>query len=849
MMNDNDDGFSSLTVLVLSDLGGNDHKLTLLLTELIKSKQLVDCIFVTGSLTDGDPRLFNDSEYISTLLVKYKTVLQTLRQISSLVYFVQGANDPILTIRKLLSYTQTESTMLMKYPDNNEWTIDVSYQAVRLAPTLVIVGSSGSSASLDSYTKEAFNNGDDILWSDSVERELAETNKKKEVTLSSSFTSTPSMSLLNRLLNFEQHSTLFSVLQAALMELNVMEASPDLLMQSMTINNSTQSALKDIDPRILYTARTRDEICELIKYKHTTMDSPIKYKTVPHDNCGMCNTCCKYYNQKQSQYPPYPFGPFFYPYVLYEGLENFNSYTADGLTLASKYACSFNSYILHMSANRNSFLHYSQKSANLLTNKILSQIYEPQIDTHSCPITVSNQIAQSIRPIFAVDMDATVSTIKNINLSLDYSLEQLQPHTAFHDEPMAIFIKFLLDPGLLCPTETTYMVSHGQLFCYNIGTLSGTTYQNLQASASSSLASTGTDHVDCADHIMLSTEIYASDDIEITTQPASINSIMDEMLKNEWTMKHSVVAIRDGASHDLHDLYNARCNIMDEYSSLSDTSADGVSTYIRSMSTRYARSQSNASSTTNSLASSFVDDSTTGSIELNPLTQTMTPYSPTLAPLTPLMKLNTDPVSYNTIQNYKSYLKPNGSKVFSQDSPTYLTKPLQVLSGISNVSLIHEDSQDKVEGMRGWLRLSPTLYDRLPKSWTDWCNLMNSTNKNLSRLYSFNASKDSVIFLTHQGPAGSPTSYEFNKDKAELLETGSYSLRDLYCANLNLLLHVHGRARKPLTRLYELDDVIVFNPGTFCDGFYGILELKKKAGIWQVSSASVHKLSTDTQNT
>lgn len=88
-MNDSDEP-SSLTVLVLSDLGGDDRKLTRLLLELITKQQLVDCIFVTGSLTHGDPQQFNDTDYIAELLVKYKTVLQTLRQISPLVYFVQG---------------------------------------------------------------------------------------------------------------------------------------------------------------------------------------------------------------------------------------------------------------------------------------------------------------------------------------------------------------------------------------------------------------------------------------------------------------------------------------------------------------------------------------------------------------------------------------------------------------------------------------------------------------------------------------------------------------------------------------------------------------------------------------
>lgn len=103
-----DDGLSSLTVLVLSDLSGDDRKLTLLLTELIRRRQLIDCIFVTGSLTNGDPRQFNNTDYIAEVLVRYKVVLQTLRQISPLVYFVQGANDPVLTIKAIIWHSSRE---------------------------------------------------------------------------------------------------------------------------------------------------------------------------------------------------------------------------------------------------------------------------------------------------------------------------------------------------------------------------------------------------------------------------------------------------------------------------------------------------------------------------------------------------------------------------------------------------------------------------------------------------------------------------------------------------------------------------------------------------------------------
>lgn len=836
-MNDGD-GLSSLTVLVLSDLNGNDCKLTLLLTELIKSQRLVDCIFVTGSLTDGDPRQFNDSDYVAELLVRYKTVLQTLRQISPLVYFVQGSNDPVLTIRKLSSYTNAESIVLMKYPDNNEWCIDVSFQAVRIAPNLVIVGSSGSSASLDSYTKEAYDIGADILWSDSVEQELTDVSSKKdtkELTLSSS----SSTSLLQRLLNFELQATLFDVLQSALMELNIVQASPDTFLQNLSTNSTAQSALKDIDPRLFYKARTPDEIRNLITYKHTTMDDPIRHRCVPHDDCNTCNRNDPNTKQKRSQHPPYPFGPFFYPYVLYEGLGNFDSYTANALTLASQYAQSFNDYVVDLSADREYFLMYSKRSAKLINTSILPQLYEPQPTKLTNSTNTSAQVARKLRSVFVSD-----TTTENINLPLHYSLEQLQAHTAFHDEPMAIFIKFLLDPGLLNPTETMYMRVYGPLFCYNIDALPGSTFQKLQASLSAE-----PDNGDRIDHIMPSTAIYSDEDIDVLSLSTPTNNAMDDMLRKEWMMKHSIVAIRDGTSHDLHDLYKETCNIVDEFSSSSDASTSDVSTYIRSMSTHYAKSQSNLPSIPNSLVSSFVDDGATGTIETSPSIKSGAPRSPTLAPLTPLTKSHAGFSPSGTIQNYTSYLKSNGPKVSSQESPSCLGKTLPVLPGLSSSSLLKEDPHKKVvEGMRGWLKLGPNLYDRLPKLWTDWSRLMQSTNKELSRLYSFNASKDSVIFLTHQGPAGSPTSYEFDRDKGELLETGSYGLRDLYCANLNVLLHVHGRARRPLTRLYEVDDVSVFNPGTFCDGFYGILELKKKAGMWQVFSASIHKLSVETGN-
>ena len=821
-MNDSDEP-SSLTVLVLSDLGGDDRKLTRLLLELITKQQLVDCIFVTGSLTHGDPQQFNDTDYIAELLVKYKTVLQTLRQISPLVYFVQGANDPILTIKRLSLYTQAESMILGRYPDNNEWCVDVSFQAVRIAPNLVLAGSSGSSASLDSFTKDAYDNGADVLWSDTVEQELIGADNKSEL----AFSSSSSLSLLHSLLNFELQVSLLDVLQSTFAELNMLRAPPDMFIQTSTIN-TMQSVLKNIDPRFFYKTRTLDEIRALITYRHSAIPDSFKHRTVPRD-CEAC-TCSSSedHKQKQSQHPPYPFGPFFYPYVLYEGLDNFDSYTADALTLAIQYARSFNDYVVDMSANRDIFLTYSKRSAKWITTHVLPQLYESQSPIPVCSANATEQAPRKLRPVFASD-----TTTEHVNFPLHYLLETLQAHTAFHDEPMAIFIKFLLSPSLLNPTEVMYMRIYGPLFCYNVDSLPGSAFQKLLASSSAEPS-----------HIVSSSAMYSDDEDTLSFSTPASNA-MDDMLRKEWMMNYSVVAVRDGTSHDLHDLYKETCNIVDEFSSSSDASTSDMSTYIRSMSTHYAKSQSNLSSAAGSLASSFVDECATSAVDSSPIAKLSVPRSPALAPLTPLNKSRASFIPSNTIRNYASYLKTSGSKVALQDDSTYLTKSLSVLPGLNNSALIKDESQNKIEAMRGWLKLAPNLYDRLPKLWIDWSRFMQSTGNELSKLYSFNASRDSVILLTHQGPAGSPTSYEIDRDRGGLLETGSYSLRELYCEKLNLLLHVHGRARKPLVRLYEVDDVVVFNPGTFRDGLYGILEIKRKAGIWQLSSASVHKLAAE----
>lgn len=815
-----DDGLSSLTVLVLSDLSGDDRKLTLLLTELIKRRQLIDCIFVTGSLTNGDPRQFNNTDYIAEVLVRYKVVLQTLRQISPLVYFVQGANDPVLTIKKLSSGTQAESMVLMRYPDNNEWCMDVSFQAVRLASNLVIVGSSGSSASLDSCAREAYDNGADILWSDTIKQELTDTDDQKETTPSSSSSSptSSSTSLLQRLLNFELQVTLFDVLRSALLELNTAQPSSEAFLHNIPVTNTVQSVLKDVDPRLFYTTRTPEELRALITYKHSTMAEPFRHRHMPSGS----NSCV----QRQSQHPPYPFGPFFYPYVLYEGLSNFNSYTTDALTLAIQYAQSFNDYVVDTSAERDSFLTYSRRSAAWMNTHLLPQLYEPLPAKLSRLSDVSGQAARSLRPTFSSD-----TTTGRVNLPLHYSLDILHAHTTFHDEPMAIFIKFLLSPSLLNPTESMYMRIYGPLFCHSVDSLPGSAFQKLVASSPIE-----------ADHFVSSTAVYSDEGTDILSLATPANNAMDDMLKKEWMMKHTIVAIRDGTSHDLHDLYKETCDIVDEFSSSSDASAHSTSKYIRSMSTHYVKTLSNPSSTTASLVSSFTDEGAVSTVDSSSSAKLSFSHSPVLAPITLLAKPRSNFVSPSNVQNYSSYLKANRIKESPQSPSSCLPKSLSVLPKLGESALFKKESQTKDKGMRGWLKLAPNLYDYLPKSWTDWSNLMQCTSNELSQLYSFNASKDSVILLTHQGPAGSPTSYEFDRDKGELLETGSYGLRELHCGRLNVLLHVHGRARRPLVRLYEVDDVMVFNPGTFRDGLYGILELKRKAGIWQVSSASVHKL-------
>lgn len=134
----------------------------------------------------------------------------------------------------------------MRYPDNNEWCMDVSFQAVRLASNLVIVGSSGSSASLDSCAREAYDNGADILWSDTMKQELTDTDDQKETTPSSSSSSptSSSTSLLQRLLNFELQVTLFDVLRSALLELNTVQPSSEAFLHNIPVTNTVQSVLR-----------------------------------------------------------------------------------------------------------------------------------------------------------------------------------------------------------------------------------------------------------------------------------------------------------------------------------------------------------------------------------------------------------------------------------------------------------------------------------------------------------------------------------------------------------------------------------------------------------------------------
>ena len=116
--------------------------------------------------------------------------------------------------------------------------------------------------------------------------------------------------------------------------------------------------------------------------------------------------------------------------------------------------------------------------------------------------------------------------------------------------------------------------------------------------------------------------------------------------------------------------------------------------------------------------------------------------------------------------------------------------------------------------------------------------------------------EDSVILMTHEGPAGSPTTIDFDHDgTGVLLSCGSEAIAKLIRENQgtdgeeeekeeeegkgvkrHIVAAIHGHSHNS-AGMASIGGVKVINPGALCDGNFALLTLAKNPGdvLWHVS--------------
>lgn len=111
--------------------------------------------------------------------------------------------------------------------------------------------------------------------------------------------------------------------------------------------------------------------------------------------------------------------------------------------------------------------------------------------------------------------------------------------------------------------------------------------------------------------------------------------------------------------------------------------------------------------------------------------------------------------------------------------------------------------------------------------------------------------EDSVILMTHEGPAGSPTTVDFDHDgTGVILSCGSEAIAKLIRENQgtddddgeeegvkrHIVAAVHGHSHNS-AGMSSIGNVKVINPGALCDGNFALLTLAKNPGdtLWHVS--------------
>lgn len=109
--------------------------------------------------------------------------------------------------------------------------------------------------------------------------------------------------------------------------------------------------------------------------------------------------------------------------------------------------------------------------------------------------------------------------------------------------------------------------------------------------------------------------------------------------------------------------------------------------------------------------------------------------------------------------------------------------------------------------------------------------------------------EDSVILMTHEGPAGSSTTVDFDHNGTGVtLSCGSEAIAKLIRDNQgtgegvrrHIVAAVHGHSHNS-AGMSSIGDVKVINPGALCDGNFALLTLAKNPsdGLWHVSDCTL----------
>lgn len=108
----------------------------------------------------------------------------------------------------------------------------------------------------------------------------------------------------------------------------------------------------------------------------------------------------------------------------------------------------------------------------------------------------------------------------------------------------------------------------------------------------------------------------------------------------------------------------------------------------------------------------------------------------------------------------------------------------------------------------------------------------------IETLRRYDRKRDNLILLTHQGPAGSATTW----DNTHEVETGSKGLRAFTRTMPRVIAHLHGRTHAPRATTDKFGNTLVFNPGSLQEGCYGLISLERNGANWVVTDASTRQI-------